>query len=215
MLSTLDFTTMKLPARLIVLLGVGLSFTCSPTTAQDERRYQAYYKQAQGYENLGDYRKAIVAYRQAQDNTTAETSKSIDKKIEKLDELLRMQQLVKAGLTSEIDKGINQLTSLSKRKRFRDELKKLQLRDDVTTANYQQLMHQVELEGNNIEVAGPPENPATKRAAPTRRSPAKPITPPPRKAVISMPASIPKSSPDFKTTKSAGALPKNPEKPHQ
>ncbi|WP_020604749.1 tetratricopeptide repeat protein [Spirosoma spitsbergense] len=183
--------------------------------AQDERRYQAYYKQAQGYENLKDYRKAISAYRQAQANATTEAGKSIDKKIESLDEWLRMQQLVKTGLTSEIDQRINQLTSLSNRKRFREELKKLQLRDDAPTASYQQLMHQVELEGNNLEVAGPPINPTIRRPAPTRRSSAKPITPPPRKAVVSMPAAVPKSSPDFRTTKSAGALPIGSGNPHQ
>lgn len=203
-----------------LLLHICLLLIVSPAMGQDERTFQAYQKQAQRYESQKNYKQAIDAYRKALLYASPENRKQIDQVIDHLEESLQEQLLINQGLADEAQRRIQKLGSLTNRNRFKNDLSKLQQQDDATKNDFQDLIRQVDeakqAEANINEVATAPTSSPARRPAPVARMP-KPNAggPPPKTITVSNPGETPKSNPDAKATKSAGALRNAGAKPKQ
>lgn len=134
---------MQSSTRFIVLLS-GFLLTGSLAVAQQAADAPAYTQQAQRYEKLGNYRKAIEAYRQAQASAVPADRKSIGQTIDRLEDLMQQQTLVNQARADKIQPLISTLSSPQNRKRLQDDLTALQQRDNATPADFQSLAIRVE-----------------------------------------------------------------------
>ncbi|GAB4002247.1 hypothetical protein GCM10028807_60490 [Spirosoma daeguense] len=198
---------MKLSIHTVLLLG-GLFLVSPLVLAQDDRTFQAYTKQAKRYESQKDYKQAIAAYRKAKPYATPDASKSIDQSIDYLNELIQQEQLVLEGLSNQVERKIAKLNGPSNRRRFKDDLEKLQQQEDATKADYQQLLNRIDAT-RQVEIVvenRPPVTPTVVKPTATARTTPKPNRPPPKTVTSSLPGSTHKGSQDLKTAKSADAL---------